>query len=448
MNISDTDAADLSGLAEDNEEDEEFKRNTWIFQHMERPHIHRRPNEFTMICLKRCLCESLRRYLTRHDLPKIYDMMPLLAKDTTLDPNILIRTTFILLSSTDYQDSNKYVLFYLETLFSKLDVCKISLFTEFLSYLIKNDHLKEAKEMLTSRHRYINMEVLRPTPYSDLNLKCHELYLNYMDWCETDHGQKLGVSTQGWLANAMQYLKLVMTNHEFYLICVVRVLLHYGYNEKAYLIASEFQRSNPDNLTANLILLRIIERYSLDFEEAADDDVESRESNRSDALNRINNFDGPKRRDKLKKKNDTPSPMIPLCPDTYPLVIDKKSAVSNVKRLDPANAVLMDRNRKFGDIESLENLLDGLESISEISNIKRWKRLKKAINRILKSSDATLLREARDLWTTKYQRYWRDIDFVQLAKQRVPDVEIEVIQAVIDKIHDHLDSNVKSENFI
>lgn len=383
--------------------------------------------------LKRCrarayLLESLHRCVTKHDLHEAFELIRVLPKETFLDPYALLRFILILVESSPSQRINKNVIIYLEALMSKLDISKPDAFVEFLAYFIRNNRISDAKELFDERHRYMLSKIHRPLPYVDTNVRCYEFYLHYLSWVERittkDVKPNFDVSTQGWLVNAIDCFKTATSNHEYFVICLLRVLLYYGYLRKAYLFMSEFQRNNPNNLGAQLIHFKLLKQldamsvtgkaeHMLEHRGAGDEDVpmlpeeltwEQRLEKRSADLQAINNF----------SSSDTEEGFES---NIYPLDEDRRRILKNLRTLDPAGRELMELSAgQENPIAILRDLLDGLETIREISNITRWQAIRKLIDSL---TDRATCQEARDLWSARYRQYWLAIDMVSLVSDEI-----------------------------
>lgn len=397
------------------------------------------------------LCESLHRCITKHDLHEAFQLLGVLPKETTFDPYSLLRFILILIESSSTQRINKNVIIYLEALMSKLDISKPDAFVEFLTYFIKNNRIDDAKEIFDERHRYMMSKVHRPLPFVDVNVRCYEFYLNYLNWNERiaskDVKSSFDVSTQGWLVNAIDCLKTTTSNHEFFVFCLLRVLLYYGYNRKAYLFVSEFQRNNPNNLGAQLMhynLLKRLDAISITskaehlIQHIREEDVpmpeelswEQRLEKRSADLQAINNF----------------SPIMEECfeSDIYPLEEDQRRIIGNLRSLDPASEELMLLScSQNNPLETLEDLLNGLELIREISNITRWQNIQKLIECMIKSNDEATRNGARSLWHRKYRFFWNAVDLMSFVDSGVSKVDQKFIEETYDLLISFLDQPIE-----
>lgn len=398
--------------------------------------------EFASGIVKVYLYESLHRGLTKHDLNECFQLIEVLPKETSLDPYILFRFIMILIACNPTEAISKNVMIHLESLISNLDVCRPDVFVEFLSYFIKHNRIDDARELLSQRHRHMSIKIHRIIPYTETNFQCYQFLLNYLKWSESvsdkrDVKLNFDVSIQGWIVNVGRYLTSTKSNHEYFLMCLIRMLLFYGYNKKAYLFSSQFQRNNPDNLSGQLLHYHLLQRLSpgsmksdcdtRDKEVSMDCDIneEDREQNRCEDMSKLNNF-------------HIEDEAINL--DMYPIEQDRKKVIANFRRLDPCIEELANlENDNENPIDALRNLLDTLEFISEVSNTARWVRLLEVVEYIFDSEDEILIREARLLWCTRYRRYWRPINFVALAGLDITDEQKETLVNAINTLSSTLD---------
>lgn len=391
---------------------------------------------------KKYLQETLYRNVTSHNLRGCYDLIHLLARDVSLDPYVLLRYIFILIESNETKKVNKNVIIYLETLLESLELHKPDVFVEFLAYFVRNNRVQDAKELFTQR--YLNMTYLRhrPLPFVDINLKCYEFLLNYTTWsdqvsiCKTQY--QFDVSIQGWLVNAMQELKMVTSNHDFFVICILRVLLYYGYTKKAYLFMSQFQRNNHDNISAQLLLLRLLNELSNEVNDGGknsldptipmdQDDYPEREQNRLEDMQDLSNF-----------SVDLTSETINL--NRYPIQDDKATIRSNLRRLDPCRNEIHELSSPSDNLKTVFiDQMNALEYLSEINNFKRWKSLKTTLHDIIHSKNPDLLADVRAVWMNCYKRYWNTVDFLALLDISVTEEDRKLVRRVVESLHKKLD---------
>lgn len=394
-------------------------RDCWFYDPTQKSN-KRQANELATGRVKVFLFESLYRSLTNHDLYECFQLVKLLPKLISLDPYILFRFVMILIESNPTESINKNIIFYLETLISKLYINKPDIFVEFIAYFVKHNRIEDAKELFSQRNRFMSYSFHQKLPVVNVNLKCYEFLFNYVQWLEkintkTDIPLHTDLSFQGRLVNIIDCLKEVRTNHEYFVICLIRILLHYGYNKKAYLIASGFQRNNPSNISAQLLHLQIIDSLDLlsshksksmsknEMPMDIDTSIEEQNSNRDNDYHNIKNF-----------TSNMAEEIIML--GEYPIHEDKQLVMKNLRRLDPSRIELLDNlNMHSNLVDMLKDLLDGLESIMESSNISRWLRIEEILNSISNSKDEMVILDARVLWHTRYKRFWANVRFDEIS---------------------------------
>lgn len=393
--------------------------NKWYYDVVERDQLkgpsHNRARSF--------LYDLFYRNITQHNLIECYKLLRLLVKDTTLDPYIIFRFVFILIESVDTEEVNKNFIIYLESLLSKLDLAKPDVFVEFLAYFIKNNRINDARELFAQRHRSMCHRTHRPLPFVDVNLGCYEFLLNYLEWDRQIAHQDIqfDVSIQGWIVNAIDRLKTTSSNYEYFVMCVVRVLLFYGFNKKAYLFVSEFQRNNPDNLSAQLLLFNLLNKFEMmshdtNLKQESHHYVsmicDSKEiecvQNRSHELEGINNFS-------LSEVSET----FEL--EKYPISVDRKDILRNLRRLDSRRDEILELAVMFGNkVELIQDIMDSLEFVSVIRDASRWVVLNDILSETISSEDDALIREVQCLWQTRYQRLWHSVDFLSIVDTQLP----------------------------
>lgn len=373
--------------------DETTNKSTWLS-------INLKPtSELDIGRIKIFLHEKLYHALTKHNLEECFKVLRLLSKETYLDPYILFRLVMILIESNPQEKVSKNVTIYLETLLNKLNLCKPEIFVEFLAYFIKHGRLEDAREMFAQRQRYITFPFHRPLPPVIINLNCYDFLLHYLEWRESDDDSFIDISTQGWLVNQIENLRNIKGNYEFFVKCLLEVLLYYGYSKKAYLFMSEFIRNNPLNLGAQLLMYKLLRYLSYDpIEELKDDELNRLEAKRQKDLKKINNF-SPRKEAFLGSR--------------YPITEDRHLIIKNIKSLDPTRDEFVKLTRCIEDpVQRLQLMLDSMEYLQEFTNIRRWKKLKKCLDEIL-SNESALQERASEIWNTKYRRYWQ-VDFAKL----------------------------------
>lgn len=397
-------------------------KDPWYFDPEQKPN-NRQANEFSFGRVKLFLYESLYRSVTKHDRYESFQLAKLLPKVTYLDPYVLFRFIMILVETNDIQSINKNVIFYLETLFSKLYMNKPDILLELLSYFIKHNRIEDAQELFSQRYRYMCCGFHQRLNLIDINLKCYGFIFNYLQWkhkveTSTDAPLNTDLSFQGRLVNIIDCLKTVTTNHEYFLMCLVRILMHYGYRKKAYLIISEFQNNNPNNISAQLLNLYILNELQLVPNVESDDlipqsqvpmsvdgNIEEQNARRLKDYDNINNF-----------SPDLDTEVI--LPGDYAFDLNKEAILKNLRRLDATRPELLDNiNMHNNYVDILRELMDGIEFIEEISNIKRWYKLKETLDKIFNLNDEVIILDARFLWHTRYKRYWKNLNLNELISE-------------------------------
>lgn len=413
----------------------------WLFDVNRRP--SQKEREFQSGRLKIYLYESLHRSLTKHDVHECFQLLKVLPKETSLDPYVLFRFILILIECNPTEDVNKNAIFHLEKLFSKFNLHKPDAFVEFLSYFIRNNRIDDAKELFSHRYRHMSHKTHRIVPYVDINLHCYQFFLNYVHWSEKVSLEvatpKFDISIQGWIVNFADYIISSRSNHEYFLMCLVRLLLCYGFAKKAYIFVSEFQRNNPDNLSAQLLLYHLVKRLESSEDTArnnpldlrrevpmdCDVSVEDQERTRAEALTDLNNFRADDESFELNK---------------YPIRQDKCDVVKNLRRLDPCLEELLVLDGVHDDlICTLQDHLDGMEFVKEIKNIKRWSNIISLVERIFDTKNNDLINIARSLWRHRYRRYWNAVDFLDLAGSDLKEEDRLVIEKGIKILRKKLD---------
>lgn len=371
---------------------------------------------------KKLLYEVLFRSFTRHNIKEAYWLLNLLPRCSTIDEYVLFRYIMVMINTVDTKAINKNFIIYLESLLSKLDLSKPDVFIELLSYLMSNNRIEDAEELYVERQKFMTYLKHRKVPLLSINIRCYGLLLSYLDWRKQITSEKqddeFGLSTQGWLVNGMEPLRTVNHNYELFVMCIANVLLHYGFYRKAYLVMSEFQRNNPDNLPAQLLLHNFISKFVTNTgpkrrrvdpnyaELLSSEEEETRRQNRIKDLDMINNF-------------SPDESQAPVQADRYPIHSDKKSILDNLIQLDPTNERIHELSSTYySKIESIRMLMDSLEHVSVIKDPFRWLCLQDNLNEVISGNDAGLVEEVAGLWQTRYQHFWRLEDFLHLAKNR------------------------------
>lgn len=373
--------------------------------------------------IKSFLYESLHKAVTTHNLEECFKLLRLLAKETALDPYVLFKFIMILIESSHPENINKNVIIYLELQMSKLDLCKPEIFVEFLAYFVRHDKIDTAIEMFAQRQRHMTLNFHRTLPFVDVNLRCYEFLFQYQDWeykaVEEQLRPSLDVSIQGWVVNLIDCLKSVTGNYEYFVLSLSKVLLYYGYSKRAYLFVSEFQRNNPNNLGAQVLLYKLIGMISPKEILSESDEIDL-EQKRQSELEMINNF-----------SSDIDDEIIK--PAQYPLENDRHSILNNLRILDVSREEVYKLDKLNGDkISMFKDLMDGLELVKEIGNIRRWKRIRKIIKSIMDSGDENLIEPIRQIWKSRYDTYWSAINFVDLVDNRIKRKEKQLIEDVIN----------------
>lgn len=361
--------------------------------------------------------------MTRHDLSEARLLLDILPRDKTFDPAALFRFIMILIETSPPETINKNVLFHLEALTSKLNLYPTEVFAEILNYLVKNNRLDDAKELLSSRHRSITRKQVKVLPYIDENIRCMEFLLNYTAWerqVADDMKPVCDVSTQGWIVNAIVHLKTVVGNYEYFVIAISRMLLFYGYNKKAYLFVSEFMRRNPMNTGAQILMLKLIEYFEGNSNSPRECTIseEDSEANRLNDLEKINNFSGDE--------------LIDL--RNYPISRDRENALENLRGLDASLPIVMKYSDRRYSVHRLQDIMDGLEYTNEMKSKSRWRNLRATLEQIFEYGDTEAIEEARELWRDKYRAFWMDVDFVKLAGNNLSKSRTRLIREVSEEL--------------
>lgn len=347
---------------------------------------------------------------------------------TNIDPYVIFRFIMIMIHTVGDESINKNFMIYLEALLSKLELTKPDVFVEFLTYFFSNNRIDDARDLFSQRHRFMSYLYHRKIPLIDVNIGCYDLLFNYLEWQERVPKQtvvKFDVSIQGWLVNAMGHLRHTQSNHELFVMCVTNVLLYYKFHKKAYLFLSEFQRSNQDNITAQLLLFKLIkslnkgtpkrQRTDPNYYLSAIASIEekSRQTNRDKELEAINNFS-------IDECNTS------LDLEQYPIISDKKNVFDNLRRLDLGREEVLELSATYSNrLEAFRLIMDSLEDVSEIKRGTRWRYLQDILNQILSSKDESFIEEVRTLWQIRYYPFWQLDDFLELARDNgSPDKKV------------------------
>lgn len=300
---------------------------------------------------------------------------------------------------------------YLETLLNRLDLSKPDVFIEFIAYFMRHNRIDDAKELFDQKHRYMTYQVHRPVPFVDINhLSCYQFLLNFLTWQKQikrrDDESRFDVSIQGWLVNAMDQLKNISSNYEYFVMCITKVLLYYGFTKKAYLFVSQFQENNTDNISAQLLLLKLLHKLVADCYDdkkigigiPMDQDgmnTDELEQNRIRDMASLNNF-----------SHDLSGEAFDA--DLYPIQEDKERILINLRRLDPSREEIFELSASCGDLlAAFTDNMNALECLSsQLNNFGRWQTLESVIRDILSSKNHTLIDEAKSVWNDRYRRYW------------------------------------------
>lgn len=382
--------------------------------------------------IKYLLTTRVHRAVTRHDTVECFRLLRLLAKDTSIDPYILFRVIMILIESNKPEIVDKNATVYLESQLNKLEtLSKPEVFVDFLSHFMKYNYLDYFNEIFSRRQRYMHLTIHRQLPYIEKNINCYEFLYNYINWQSKDKVE-FDISIQGWLVNLMESLQLVQGNYEYFIMCLLDVLLYYNYDRKAYLYMSQYFRDNPRNLSAQLLMYKLLVYLSSKTHEDDDlteiVDIDSLERRRVKDLGKINNFRSNPKGESFPKNR-------------YPISQDREIILSNMRLLDPTKNELIELAQStdsinIDQVDSLEILMDGLEFEHEITNLERWEKIRKLLVDIMEAdldlTGDTVLKLVK-LWRTKYSRYWTIVDFVEIFKDKsTQKVDCQVIQDVID----------------
>lgn len=379
--------------------------------------------------------------MTKHNLEEAKDLLNILPLDKTLDPCSLFRFIMILIGSSPPDNIHKNVIFHLESLMSKLNLYPTEVLFEILNYLVRNNRLSDARELFSGRHRSITRKSIKILPCIDENIHCIEFLLNYLMWQQQVDNEDIkpvcSVSTQGWIVNAVVHLQSMNGNYEYFVMALTRMLLFYNYYKKAYLFVSEVMRRNPNNISAQLLLLNLssyLRQSTQKQDEIYDDNTmdcsateQELEKNRTCSLEKINNF-----------SKDLAEEQIDL--SQYPILHDEKTALENLRKLDASQTILVKNSEKRYSVNRLEDILDGLEYVQEIQSKNRWKRLRQALDDLFMHADIEAINEAKVLWQTKYRPYWTDVDFVELAGQDLSRSRKRLIKEVSESLRTRLDN--------
>lgn len=374
------------------------------------------------------LYELIHRSITRHNISECFWALKLLPRMTNIDPYVIFRFIMIMIHSIDDKLIEKNFIIYLEALISKLDVAKPDIFVEFLSYFLSNNRVEDARDLFNQRYRFMTYLYHREVPLVNINIGCYDFLFNYLAWKDklpSDNVINFDVSIQGWLVNAMSHLKQVETNHELFVMCISDVLVFYRFHKKAYLFLSQFQRTNQDNITAQLLLFNLIKSLSkstpkrqrtdpsYNISITTSDEEEERQNNRRKELDGINNFIA----DECNIEFDLKQ---------YPITSDKKNILDNLCRLDMRRNEVMELSASYYQrIEALQLIMDSLEYLSEIRNPTRWRYLQDILIQITTSNDESFLSEVCTLWQTRYREFWKFDDILVLAIDRnTPDAKV------------------------
>jgi hypothetical protein len=383
------------------------------------------------------LYNVLYRALTRHDLRQSFWLLELLPKCPTIDCYVVFRYVMIILNTLETRKINKNFIIYLESLLSKLAVSAPDVFVELISYLFSNNRIDDARELYCQRHKFMSYHIHRNVPLQDVNVSCYGFLLNYLEWKErlpSENKMDFDVSTQGWLVNGMDALKAVEHNYEIFVFCIVNVLLYHGFWKKAYLFTSEFQRTNPRNLSAQLLLLNLIENRTTNgpkrrrllvnyMDLTSNEEEKKREENRYTELLAINNFSAEECKSSIRY-------------DQFPILTDKKNILDRLQRLDPTRDELIELSATYlAKAETIRLLMDSLEHVSKVRDFSRWRCLQNNLDEVICSNDPNLMRDVSNLWLTRYKRFWRVEHFLLLLSDEASRNRAKHEKTIRDVIH-------------
>lgn len=385
------------------------------------------------------LYEKLYKSITQHDLIECYKLLQVLPKDTSLDPYILLRFVLILIESVHTDRVNKNFIIYLESIMSKLDLTKPDAFLEYVSYFIKHNRIDDARELFSQRLRIMTNLTHRKVPFVDINIRCYEFLMNYLAWeNRISNEQKaitFDVSIQGWLVNAIDQLKEVTGNYEYFVMCITRVLMAYGFHKKAYLFVSEFQINNPENIGAQLLLFNLLAKLrSLNEEnrlqskenrnqidDSMDCDVNDYDDHEADLVDYDQTSMQTLRQNELAAINnfvlDEQEESIDF--QCYPIVGHKNEILINLRSLDKTRDEILELHYQLAGhrVDLIRDLMDSLEYKKHVTDSTRWKHLKRILINTIDSGDEQALAEIGHLWQTRYQRFWTSVDFLCLVEE-------------------------------
>ena len=391
-------------------------KKVWLYH----PNQSRRNSEPKCGRAKAFLFDRLYNSITRHDLLECYKLLRIAPRETSIDAHVFFRYIMILVNSVRTDKVNKNFLIYLESFLSKLNLSKPDVFVEFLIYFIRNNRIDDARELLAQRQRHLARPHHRPVPFVEINLCCCKLYIDYHEWSMRSQNQlvKFDYSIQGWLVNAMDQIKQVSGNYEYFALAITKMLLAYKFNRKAYLFVSEFQRLNPDNISAQLLLFNLINLLvQLGEAEGEDKKVSAklaipeavRFEGRSRELASINNFC-------LDGDGEL------FDPSAYPLATDRSSILQNLLRLDMKRNEILELSVEKNRLESVRYIMDSLECLQHIGNVTRWHTLLELLSEIFSTRDEQTIIELRNLWQVRYQRHWSLDYFLDNTMKECKDI--------------------------
>lgn len=303
---------------------------------------------------------KIRDFVTTYNAYHSYFFFGLFSIMKTLEPNIYIRLLFILIESAPHTKINVNVLGHMETMVRKLDVSAPDVFIEILAFLVRNNRINDATTLFDNRTRYMSMKFHRQLPHVDVSIAYYQFYIKYLDWKtslkENTLTNDCDLSTAAAMQNFICTLEKERGNHEFFIMCLVEMLTYYDQTTEAYNVIKNFQKVNPKNLSANLLLYRFISQYKL------------------------HDLD------------------------------DHQKLIESLREIDASRPEIIEIQELCGQdcTRLFSDLMSSLEYISNRKNPKLWKLLYRNLNFIVNLAEERIKFAVKRIWISHFKLFWSD----------------------------------------